>query len=159
MFIYNVWDQIFHIDPKMSLVEGDLSILQIYKGIPTDTYLIIIIKYNRLNKTDHSWFMFLQLVEGKIYCELVIIQHRKRFIGREIEASSSLQNNFTRSILKIYHWIVMNSARGSYKFFRKSFNWRCNFPFVLILKLPCLTSAGYPRSSRFFNRIKFRDFW
>ena len=73
MFIYNVWDQIFHIDPKMSLVEGDLSILQVYKGIPTDTYLIIIIKYNRLNKTDQSWFMFLQLVKSIIYCELVII--------------------------------------------------------------------------------------
>ena len=57
----------------MSLVEGDLSILQVYKDIPTDTYLIIIIKYNRLNKTDKSWFMFLQLVEDIIYCELVII--------------------------------------------------------------------------------------
>ena len=73
MFIYNVWYQIFHIDPKMSLVEGDLSILQVYKGLLTDTYLIIIIKYNRLNKTDHSWFIFLQLVKGIIYCELVII--------------------------------------------------------------------------------------
>ena len=54
MSIYNVWDQIFHTDPKMSLVEGDLSVLQVYKDIPTDTYLIIIIKYNRLNKTYQS---------------------------------------------------------------------------------------------------------
>ena len=73
MSIYNVWDQIFHTDPKMSLIEGDLSILQVYKDIPTDTYLIIIIKYNRLNKTYQSWFMFWQLVEGIIYCELVIV--------------------------------------------------------------------------------------
>ena len=73
MSIYNVWDQIFHTDPKISLVEGDLSILQVYKDIPTDTYLIIIIKYNRLNKTYQSWFMFWQLVEGIIYCELVIV--------------------------------------------------------------------------------------
>ena len=73
MSIYNVWDQIFHTDPKMSLVEVDLSVLQVYKDIPTDTYLIIIIKYNRLNKTYQSWFMFWQLVEGIIYCELVIV--------------------------------------------------------------------------------------
>ena len=70
---------------------------------------------------------------------------KKNYFGREIEGSSSLQRNFTWSILKkSYYWIINHL--------------KCNFPFFLTFKLPCLTSAGYPRSSRFLNRIKFRFF-
>ena len=102
-FIYNVWDQILHIDPKMSPVEGEWSILKVCKDIPTHTYLhnyylIIIIKYNMLNQTYQSWCMFWQLVGGITDCESVTIYQRKKLL------EETLKVQVCKAILHDWSW-------------------------------------------------------
>ena len=73
-------------------------------------------------------------------------EKKKQFyFGSEVEGSSSLQRTFTWSTLKKSCYWIINHLK-------------CNFPFFLTFKLPCLTSAGYPRSSRFSKRTNFRFF-
>ena len=108
--------------------------------IDIHTHIPYIIRYDMLNGTDQSWFLLSQLVGGITDCESVTIHQRKNYFGRETEGSSSLQRNFTWLILKKSCYWIINHLK-------------CNFPFFLTFKLPCLTSAGYPRSSRFSKRV------
>ena len=126
------------------------------------THVPHIIRYN--NYVESNWSELIYVVTASGGYNWLWVSNNlspKKIIVREIEGFPSLQRNFTWSFFVICHWIVTYNAFSSYKFFWKLINLKCNFPFLLTLKLPCLTGAGYPKSSRCSNRITFRfcDSW